>query len=216
MSTHTKHCPQRGYVLVTSLIFLVVLTLIAVTAMDLSSMELKMSSNANLKSRGLEASESLRNIGGEILDAHVYNRGGWPAAIGGTVSDNTFELIIPSGVIILDKDGDTLPDILALTNDAGESLFSPATLIKDITYKIDGNGDGDFTDDVDTNAELSVYRLGAFQIRGGPMAMAAGYEGVGKGTAGGGTGVIFNLQSRGTSAGGSETVTSSEYRSVLR
>jgi hypothetical protein len=216
MITHTIQKIQRGYVLITSLIFLVVLTLVAVTALDLSSMEFKMSSNANLKSRGLEASESLRIIGGEILDAHVYNRGGWPAAIGGTVSDDNFELIIPSGVSILDKDGDTLPDVLSLTNSAGESLFSAATLVTDITYQIDGNGDGDFTDDVDTDADLSIYRLGAFQIRGGPMAMASGYEGVGKGTAGGGTGVVFNLQSRGRSAGGSVTVTSSEYRSVIR
>jgi Tfp pilus assembly protein PilX len=207
---------QRGYVLITSLIFMLVLTLVAVTAMDMTTMDLRMSNNTSLKARSLEASEGLRNIGGELLDAHAYNRG-WPKSISGSIENNVFNVTIPSGVSIVDVTN-KLYDNNDISTDGTnpESIFTPDTLVTDMTYQRDANGDGDYTDAEDTDATMSVYKVAKVTIPGSGTCQVCGYEGTGKSAAAGGVVVFFDLRSNGTSAGGAKTVTVAEYRHVVR
>lgn len=210
-----KYSTQGGYVLITSLIFMLVLTLVAVTAMDMTTMDLRMSNNASLKARSLEASEGLRTVGGELLDAHAYHRG-WPASVNGSIANDVFNTPIPSGLSIA-----SLSNKLYDGNDTDadgnpESVFTPATLITDLTYQKDANDDGDYSDDEDTDAAMSVYRVGKISLPGSGTCQVCGYEGTGKSAAAGGVALFFDLRSTGSSAGSANTVTVAEYRHIVR
>ena len=207
---------QRGYILVTSLIFMLVLTLIAITAMDMTTMDMRMSNNSVLKARSLESSEGLRNIGGELLDAHAYNRG-WPVSIGGSVQNDVFNTTIPNGLTIADVDNKLYDGNDTSTDGTNpESIFTPGTLVTDMTYQHDANGDSDYIDDEDTDANMSVYKVATVTIPGSGTCQVCGYEGTGKSAAAGGVMIFFDLRSSGASAGSANTVTVAEYRHVVR
>ena len=195
---------QRGYVLITSLIFLTVLTLVAVVSSRSTTFEYQMSSNLVLKDRAFQSSETGRAGMAGILDAHIFERE-WNDSIK-----------IPSGLTVLDKDTSGGPDMLFLSNNAGEDLYNADTLVTDAQYKIDANSDGDFDDGGDVNADIDVYKTKSVAARGTGTAMVAGYEGLGKGMAGGGFHVYFELRSKGKSIVGAQSQTASEYRVVVR
>lgn len=207
---------QRGFILVTSLIFMLVLTMVAITAMDKTTMDMRMSNNSVLKARSLEASEGLRNIGGELIDAHTYNRG-WPKSASGSVENDTFNTTIPSGLAIADVDNKLYDGNDTSTDGTNpESVFTPSKLVTDLTYQHDANSDSDYIDAEDTDAEMSVYKVATVTIPGSGTCQVCGYEGTGKSAAAGGVVIFFDLRSSGASAGSANTVTVAEYRHVVR
>lgn len=208
MNTKTRHHKQAGAVLITSLMFLIVLTLVALVASQSTVLEARMSTNTIIKGRATESSEALRMGGNDLLDGHLYNRG-WPLLYtGGTLDNSLFS--IPVGV--------TVTNIVdwGTGNDSGEDLFDASTWTRDMTLRVNGNGDSDFDDDVDQNADLYVFKTVTVNSPGSATAMVAGYEGLGKSSASGGALIYFDLRSVGASAGNASTVTGSNYRYVVR
>ncbi|NOY62953.1 MAG: hypothetical protein GXP10_07370 [Gammaproteobacteria bacterium] len=211
---HTVSRHQSGYVLVTSLLFLLVLTMVAVVSTQTTTLELRMSANNVAKGRALESSEALRHFAGEVVDAHTFHQG-WPVSLGGGIQDKEFGVTFPAGINFVNKT-DGVPNNMYLlgSNGAGENPLDPSTLVNDITYQVDGNGDGDLDDGVDISASVSIYRLPATSAKGSNIAMVSGYLGLGRSAAGGGSNIYYLLRSTGTSAGGARAVTASEYRYV--
>lgn len=210
----TPSVKQHGYVLITSLIFMLVLTLVAVTAMDTTTMELRMSNNTVLKSRSFESSEALRTLSGELVDAHAYHRG-WPKVSSGGIEDDLFNLAIPAALSILDKNSDGIPDELFMGNEVSENIFTTA-LTPDFNYKHDENGDGDYTDAEDLEATLAVYKSATINAPGSGSCQVCGYEGRGKSSAAGGAIAFFELHSSGSSAGSASSITVADYRHIIR
>ena len=206
--SHTQiAATQRGAVLVVSLIFLVMLTMVAVIANQSTVLETRMSTNTIVKTRAVEASEALRMASNELLDAHLFYRG-WPDALGGSLSDGLFNL--PGG-LALNNTSDW-----GLVNSGSESLFDTSTWVNDMSLSIDGNSDGDYVDDVDQKADLYVYKTTVVNSTGSATAMVAGYEGLGKSSASGGALIFFDLRSVGEAAANASGVTGSNYRYVIR
>ena len=199
---------QKGAVLITSLMFLVVLTLVALVASQSTVLEARMSSNTIIKSRATESSEALRVGADDLLDGHLYNHGEWPVAFGGTLANSLFS--IPTNVSVV-----TTTD-WGTGNVGGEDLYTAATWTKDMTLRVDGNSDSDYDDDVDQKADLYVFKTVTTNSPGSATAMVAGYEGLGKSSASGGALIFFDLRSVGLSAGSASTVTGSNYRYVIR
>lgn len=198
---------QSGAVLITSLMFLVVLTLVALVASQSTVLEARMSSNTIVKARATEASDSLRVGANDLLDGHLYNRG-WPTTFGGALDPSLFS--IPAGISVSNTDN------WGTGNSVGENLYVAATWTQDMTLRVDGNADGDLNDDVDQNSDLFVFNTVTVNSPGSATAMVAGYEGLGKSSASGGALIFFDLRSIGASAGSSSTVTGSNYRYVVR
>lgn len=212
MASHQLHVlpvkKQSGAVLITSLMFLVVLTLVALVANQSTVLEARMSSNTIVKGRATESSEALRVGANDLLDGHLYNRG-WPIMYtGGTLDNSLFS--IPSGITVSNTSN------WSTGNDANENLYNTSTWTQDMTLSVDGNSDGDFDDDVDQSANLFVFKTVTTNSPGSATAMVAGYEGLGKSSASGGALIFFDLRSVGASAGSSSTVTGSNYRYVVR
>jgi hypothetical protein len=194
---------QRGAVLITSLMFMVVLTLVALMANQSTVLEARMSTNTIVKQRATESSEALRTGINDLLQGHFYSDD-WPTSLGGTLPDSLFS--IPSGIGIYNT------GLWGVENSAGENLYDSSTWVQDVSLRVDGNNDGDYVDEQDQQADLMVFRIGSENATGSATAQGAGYLGLGKGTRGGGSVVFFELRSVGSSAGSSSTVTGSTYR----
>ncbi len=199
---------QQGAVLITSLMFLVVLTLVALVANQSTVLEARMSSNSIIKGRATESSEALRVGANDLLDGHLYNRG-WPVMFtGGTLDNSLFS--IPVGITVNNTNN------WSTGNNVGENLYDTTTWTQDMALSVDGNSDADFDDDVDQSADLYVFKTVTVNSPGSATAMVAGYEGLGKSSASGGAMIFFDLRSTGSSAGSSSTVTGSNYRYIVR
>lgn len=76
---------ENGFVLVTSLIFLVVITLLAVSAINSSTLQERMASNQREKSRARQAADAALRRGELLLQDAAFNT---PQAPGSTVAVN--------------------------------------------------------------------------------------------------------------------------------
>ena len=214
---------QRGYALITAIIFLVILTGVAVTALRSSGLELRMSSNNSLRTESFEASESPRLITGELLDIHTFNRG-WPTSIGGDIADAEFDYPFPSGMNIPTP----LKNWYVNNSDESGNCATPyvtaggaeCSLLSDASYSRDLAATGQTSYPV--RSDLSVFKLRVDLSPGSGTAMLAGYEGTGRSVASSGGRVFFYVQSTGydaaptASATEARTQTGAMYRHVIR
>lgn len=209
----TTQGPQHGFALVTAMIFLVVLTLVAVSAMNNSVLELKMSTNQTMRTEALGAADSPRMVVSRLVDVHAYNRG-WPISIGGTVNDAEFGYDIPAALTIV-KDGSSPRKWY----DTVTTPFADAVKVVDASYSSSIAAGAQTA--LDVHSSMAVVKLRADVTSGSGAAMVAGYEGTGRGMASGGGAMYFLVRSKGTSSGDDASrqasrTTSADYRSVIR
>ena len=229
---------QRGFVLVTALIFLVVLTLIGVVATKNTTLGLKMSRNFLEKTQTFEAAETARVKADDLLDAATYNRG-WPTTYNGTVTPSDFNTgngfygnswpCTNTGdnctLTLLGADGNAAtssntPWVISDGNQASETFSAgqlpgqtpSSALINNLKYEYDGNPA--------VYGYIAIYKLGVGNAPGSGAAMISGYEGTGKGAAGAGALVYYYLRSQATLGGfgatGAAAYTGADYRAVIR
>lgn len=234
---HQTRGKQGGYALVTSIIFLVILTIVAVAALKSSGLEARMGANTAFHTQALEGSELVRHTVDTLIDANVFNRG-WPSSkAGGQVADNQFDcdslsLIMGpnaspcgSGTTTVGYTIKTDPIRGGLRtwfdNNNGNTGFNPNSLHIDATY----------TQVIDSkrtiNGGLSVYKLYAGLVPGSGSQMDAGYLGLGRSAAAGGGRIFFYVNGDAcdygsstdcsTSHGAQSSVdTSAVYRELIR
>ncbi len=215
----------NGYALVTALMFLLILTGVAITALRSTGLELRMSSNYAIRTEAFEASEGPRLLLLPILEAHAFSRG-WPkttpsdASFGGSIEPNLFDYTIPAEMSITKVSGKPRDWYVSNSEkDAAPSFLfnpmAPANLAVDASYARDITPSGSAT--FRTASTLSVYKLRTDINPGSGAAMVSGYEGVGKATAAAGANVFFYVQSNGTDPSTeSSYLTGSSYRHVIR
>ncbi|MDR3419101.1 MAG: PilX N-terminal domain-containing pilus assembly protein [Nevskia sp.] len=85
-----RKSPQGGYALITAILFLVLLTLVALTSVKNSGLEARMGTNSTLHTQAFESSEITRHLIDKVLDANIATRG-WPAQVGGTVNNGLYD-----------------------------------------------------------------------------------------------------------------------------
>jgi len=192
-----RQAAQSGYVLVTGMIFVLILAVIGVNAMQMTNLDYRMSVNVASKNQAFERAESGRSAIASVLAEHLAN-GQW-----GGVS-------IPGGLSVKDKDGDGLADNLAV-NEAGESLASP---VADATYAVDLDGDGDLSDPQDFSVDVAVFNLKAVNAPGNGIGQFSGTLGLGKGASAGGTHVFLQIRSDGVAANQARSTVIADFRHV--
>jgi hypothetical protein len=132
MKTHHHH---DGYVLVTAMIFMLLLTLVALTAIKGSGVELRMSSNHSLRAEALHSSESGRVLLAQLLEqmaCNVYD----DFDVFGVNGCSSFPSIIGNGLTVRDYDtnsGNGSGNWL-LANNPGEVDFLPEQLKEDAYF----------------------------------------------------------------------------------
>jgi hypothetical protein len=231
MRTHANHrrnplpapLRQRGIALFVGLIFLVVLSLVAVIAMQSTFLEMRMATNVARHEEAFQMSDSMRGVVGPFLDSNFFN-GGWPASWGGSVPDNDFDWTTACNgqstcaALTMFKTGLTAasspPKQITGSIDAGEEPYSPSTWVTDLVLTQNNpNGIGKIA------SKISVIPDGVSANQGSGTAQAAGYRGLGVSIAGGGFAKFFEVQSVGLSpddGSNGRAVTIAQYRAVAR
>lgn len=190
---------QQGYVLFTGLIFMLVLAVIGVSAMQTTNIEYRMSSNTAFKKQAFARGESGRSAISDVLSDHLAAAGTWPTS-----------LTLPSGLVIRDKDSDGVADDLS-QNGGGET---PAAPIADADYQIDYNTDGDLTDTADIDVAISTFWLKSKKAVGAGLGDSSGTLGAGKGVSGGGFHMFFQVRADGTAPSQARSNVLVDYRHI--
>ena len=198
-----------GFALITAIIFLVLLTLVALAAIRGSGLEVKSSANNTLRATAFESSESTRALVSTLIDPLCY-AGGWPGSIGGEVSDAEFASPLPAGLTIANNNTATAgPDNWCVET---EATFNPNPSTVDARYVRT-------LDRTQINGAASVQRLYIAGAVGAGQAQGAGYSPPGIAVASGGGNIYFHVQSRGNERADAPEAsynTSAVYRYVIR
>ncbi|MGH8212874.1 MAG: PilX N-terminal domain-containing pilus assembly protein, partial [Rhodanobacteraceae bacterium] len=95
--SHNRLSRQRGIALFIGLVFLVVLSLVAVIAMQSTFLEMRMATNVARQSEAFQISESARAVLTGPSQVSLFSQslaqGGWPVSWGGNVPDSDFSAI---------------------------------------------------------------------------------------------------------------------------
>lgn len=223
---------QRGIALFIGLVFLVVLSLVAVIAMQSTFLEMRMATNVARQSEAYQTSESVRSIltapPAISLFAQNLAQAGWPVSWGGAVPDNDFDFsklnatqVANFKAALIAAHG-TPPKLLYGTFDSqgadgatAEITTDPGNWLTDATLSFtDPNGTGGTI-----SGALSVVPDGVGGNVGSGAAQAAGYRGLGVGAAGGGASRFFQIRSVGLSpsdGSNGRAVTIAQFKAIVQ
>ncbi|MBF0435566.1 MAG: hypothetical protein HQL77_09370 [Magnetococcales bacterium] len=204
-------CDERGYILVSSMVLLFVLLIVALSAMQTTTMEQQVTINSANATLTRQGSEWGRTVISDVLIDHFAYRG-WPAPMG-TLTAGLFN--VPAKLFVRSTAatvtsctliGTTLPTTLpaspvslAVNDGTGAQLSDSkmaagvATSILDfrcpdarLTLSTRGTLTNAGASIDDTVINIYVMQLGTVLGAGASVAESAGYEGTGKGSASGG------------------------------
>lgn len=227
MATPFRHATtQRGVALFVGLIFLLVLSIIAVMAMRGTLTEMKMVTNVARHEAAFEASEALRSVPISLFDQHVFERG-WPTSFGGTVPDSDFTYSTDLSPTMLTKVktaiqtdcsgttslfyGTLQPACSSLPQ---ETLYDPGSWHPDVAIAICDASSPSCSANV--SATVAIVPDGTVLKEGAGGAQAAGYRGLGVGAAGGGADMLFEVKSIATAPGNGTATTQTQYHQNIR
>jgi hypothetical protein len=182
---------QRGMALVSALLMLLVLSLMAIALSMDSSMNVRIAGYERLKARSYGFAEAGLLASTDLLEDNIYEAG-WddtvPFQYPNLSDDYSGELdILGNGVFYMDE--------------------NPGTC---------GEGDPVMRMTEEIQADVVVQRLIAKTATGGALQVAAGYSGIGKSQAAGGTHILYNIRSIGTEINGTVTELAMHYRVVTK
>jgi hypothetical protein len=177
--------------LVSALLMLLVLSLMAIALSMDSSMNVRIAGYQRLKARSFSFADSGLRAATDLLEDNIYEVG-WDSVVFPFPYPNLLNYagnmqIVDNGVFYMDDNPGT----------CGEG----ATTIQ-MTGEI--------------QADVAVQRLIAKTATGGALQVAAGYAGIGKSQAAGGTHILYNLRSTGVEDNGTCTEVAMHYRVVTR
>ena len=177
-------------VLISALLLLMIVSFMAVGMSTDTSMDVRIAGYQKYKAVSFGYAESAVNAATEILEDNIYESG-WSGT----------DFPYPNLSHQYDPAGTGSITILGSTNGSfylNDNLATPTP-----TLAMTG----------DIEASVVVQRL-VTKLGQGATQMAAGYEMLGKGAAGGGIHVIYNLEAQGTGAGQARSDVGMHYRHV--
>lgn len=211
---------QSGFALVISLILLTILTMVAVIATRGAGLEVQMAGNSVSRIEAFDVAESTRRPLGEVIDVHTFARG-WPTNLGGSVSPDAFDYVLPLGLVICGTasledtcDAKSAPRAWYLGNSEKVTGLDPDSMDLDARFQRAASA----TLPVALESRIAVYKLVTDLNPGSGAAMVSGYEGIGKASAAGGGRVFYYARSIGTAPNDAvaEAETAADYRHVIR
>ncbi|HXE76780.1 MAG TPA: PilX N-terminal domain-containing pilus assembly protein [Rhodanobacter sp.] len=224
---------QRGIALFVGLVFLVMLTMIALVVMKGTLLELRMTTATARHEAAFEASEALRPIPEAVLADHVFNRG-WPSSWGGDVPDAMFDLnqtfanrtawinlLNPNTTSGLGLQGvcggSTLVSFYlpasACSGQTDAYNYMPGSWAPAVKFTVCETGaPTGCGSNQQVNATISVVRDGVTVNKGAGAAMSQGYASIGVGTAKAGSALLLQIRSEATVPGNGQAATIAQYK----
>lgn len=179
---------EQGFVLITAIMMLVVLMVIGIAATNTTTIELQISGNDKSAQMAFYGADAGNELAKELIEQAIDARG-WLDEVGS---------LKEIGIVDISNKDFWLNDAL----DPDPAVDSPTSANMDVQLPFD-NG----------TTRLRVGGVGGLAA-GGAVQMAAGYEGVGKGAAGGGSWVLYNVRSRHEGVNNSQQQIRGQWRHV--
>ena len=179
---------SNGGVTVAALLILVVLTIIGISSISTSNMEVQIATNDKVHKMAFYAADGGAELGTELLELNI-------ACPSGFANDN----LQINNVNIVDKDFWMQDDE---PKDASDNI---------IPYPSDTEHDVQMDGNTGPHTNLSIFGATSFGV-GGAFEMAAGYEGKGKGAAGGGVSLLYQIFSQHLGFANSESIVAIQWR----
>ena len=170
---------EKGAILITMLLLMVIVTLIGVIAINTATVDIQITGNTKRESIAMGAAEAGIDLSIPIIENSV-SAGEFVTP---TIADNNATSFTISGNTIS-------PDFGSNTEIFEDQ--SAATLegfVANISIASFGSDSAGINIDID--------RMYSYMIPGGSIDFAAGYEGIGAGAAGGGVGILYKINSQG-------------------
>lgn len=190
---------EEGFVLVFTLLLLVVVTLLGVSAVDTSIFESAMTVNDALYKRAFYQADGGTNVAGVVIEENVSCPKGFqamPAYAGDALLGGN--VLVESTSLMLWDNPTTLAGRPSDTNRDAYFFYDPS----------DSNGSRNPRNNIRLGGETRIAPGSALQ-------MAAGYEGRGKGMANGGAYITYNVFSQHIGDRLSESVVEIVWRHVI-
>ncbi|NEV62960.1 pilus assembly PilX family protein [Thiorhodococcus minor] len=209
--SHSPH-RSRGVALIVVLIFLVVLTLVAITVTKRSGTDMKISTNQAYEFRAFSSSESARAMVRRLLVDHADNDGVWT---GVTFPTGVSSTSAGANLLANSEQSSLTPDqMMSVLQDLNHCDLS--SLDTDLQVRYDGDTTDSTTDgtaESDIFADIKVVKLSLAGLTPGTGgAQVEGYSGIGQGAASAGAGYIyFDIRSIGH-YGDARAVTAADFR----
>ena len=179
---------SNGGVTIAALLILAVLTIIGISSISTSNIEVQIATNDKVHKMAFYAADGGTELGTELLELNI-------ACASGFATDN---LPVTDDITVVDRDFWMQADA---PKAGGHVIPFPSDTERDVLIN---NAAG-------TNTNLSIFGVTALGI-GGAIEMAAGYEGKGKGAAGGGVSLLYQIFSQHLGLADSESVVAIEWR----
>ena len=179
---------SNGGVTIAALLILAVLTIIGISSISTSNMEVQIATNDKVHKMAFYAADGGAELGTELLELNI-------ACPSGFASDN-----LPiNNVTVVDRDFWMQDDE---PKDASDNV---------IPYPSDTEHDVQIDGATGPHTNLSIFGATSFGV-GGAIQMAAGYEGKGKGAAGGGVSLLYQIFSQHQGPANSESIVAIQWR----
>ena len=179
---------SNGGVTIAALLILAVLTIIGISSISTSNVEVQIATNDKVHKMAFYAADGGSELGTELLELNI-------ACASGFATDN----LVINNITVVDKD-------FWMQSEEPKDGFGDI-----IEHPSDSEHDVQIDAAAGPHTNLSIYGETAFGV-GGAIEMAAGYEGKGKGAAGGGVSLLYNIFSQNLGLAGSESVVGIRWR----
>ena len=194
---------EKGSVLLIAVLILVVLTVIGISAITTSTIEIQIAGNEMLYKTNFYAADGGTEVGRELIEQNLACPNGFqaePLTIGqAIVADKEFAKQENAPGVTYPSDPEP--------SDAVDGILEKDR--RDIHFPI-------YTPPDDSRPHTNIVAFGNTQLStGNALQMAAGYEGKGKGAAGGGGKIIYNLYSQHKGWRGSKASIMIHYRHMI-
>ena len=189
---------NQGSALVVALLMLVVLTLIGISATTTTTSELQISGNDKLYKTAFYAADTATEMTGELLEQNIEDRDWVNPQTEGSVAvwrltkesgGNTVEFA--DGNLFLNREGDKIPgyitqDVPVIPSNSNYDAIFPKSVVDD-------SGDPWILDTSAPHTNIKVVGNTTLST-GSAVQLIAGYEGKGKGAAGGGAWITYDIR----------------------
>ena len=222
---------QRGVALLVGMIFLIMLSLVAIYVMRGTMLEMRLTNATAQHQLAFQASEQGRQIPEAILQSHVRNRG-WPVSWGGTVPDAMFNLNTiyagrTSWVALLKPNTTSGKGLQQSCTGSGLVIFymaqtcssqgvsynyQPSNWTNSVVFNVCQNGSSSCSSSNQVSDAISIVRDGTTINQGSGAAQAQGYSSIGVGSSKGGASLMLQVRSAATLSSGAQGVTIAQYK----
>ena len=198
MNTYSIIKNNQGSALVVALLMLVVLTLLGIAATSTSTVELQISGNDKLYKTSFYAADAATEMTGELLEQNIEARNWGNPQVEGSVAvwrrtkeSGGTPVDFPDGNLFMNREGDKIPgyasqDVPVIPSNDNYDVIFPLSVVNT-------SGDPWILDTSAPHTNIKVVGNTTLST-GSAVQLIAGYEGKGKGAAGGGAWITYDIR----------------------